>query len=38
MATINQETGNPPNTLERQVQTLVVAIKQLTQHNQELEQ
>ena len=37
MATINQETGNPSNTLERQVQTLVAVVEWLTQHNQELE-
>ena len=38
MATINQETGNPPNALERKMQTLAVAIERLTQRNQELEQ
>ena len=38
MATINQETENPYNTLERQVQTLIAAVKQPTQRNQELEQ
>ena len=38
MATINQKTGNPSNALERQVQTLVATVEQLTQRNQELEQ
>lgn len=38
MATINQEIGNPPITLERQVQTLAAVVERLTQHNQELEQ
>ena len=38
MATINQETRNPSNALERQVQTLAATIEQLTQRNQELEQ
>ena len=38
MATINQETGNPSNALERQVQTLPAAVERLTQRNQELEQ
>ena len=38
MATINQETGNPSNALERQVQTPAATIEQLTQRNQELEQ
>ena len=38
MATINQETRNPSNALERQVQTLDATVKRLTQCNQELEQ
>ena len=38
MATINQETENPSNALERQVQTLATMVEQLTQRNQELEQ
>ena len=38
MATINQEIENPPNALERQVQTLAVSVERLTQRNQELEQ
>ena len=38
MATINQETGNPSNALERQVQTLATTIEQLTRRDQELEQ
>ena len=38
MATINQVTENPSNALERQMQTLAMATKRLTQHNQELEQ
>ena len=38
MATINQVTRNPSNALERQMQTLAMATKRLTQHNQELEQ
>ena len=33
MATINQETENPSNDLERQVKTLVAAVKQLIQFN-----
>ena len=37
MATINQEIGNLPNALERQVQTLIVAVERLTQRNHELE-
>ena len=37
MATTNQETGNPPNALERQVQTLATAVERLTQWNHELE-
>ena len=42
MATINlfgETSANPPppsNALERQVQTLVIVVKQLTQRNQEL--
>ena len=41
MATINlfgEKIANPPpsNALERQVQTLVIVVKQLTQRNQEL--
>ena len=32
-----QETGNPPSTLERQVQTLAVVVEWLTQWNHELE-
>ena len=38
MATIIQETRNPSNALERQVQTFAAAVKRLTKHNQELEQ
>ena len=38
MATINQETENPSNALEREVQVFTAAVKQLTQRNQELEQ
>ena len=30
MATTNQETGNPPSAVERQVQTLAAAVEQLT--------
>ena len=37
MATTNQETKNPPSTLERQVQTLVVVVERLTQRNYKLE-
>ena len=37
MATINQEIGNLPNALERQVQTLIAAVERLTQQNHELE-
>ena len=37
MATTNQETGNPPNTLERQVQTLATTVEGFTQRNHELE-
>ena len=37
MATINQELENPPNTLEKQVQTLATTVEQLTQRNHELE-
>ena len=37
MATTNQETGNPSNALERQVQTLTVVVEWLTQWNHELE-
>ena len=33
MATINQKIGNPSNALERQVQTLVVVVERLSQHN-----
>ena len=38
IATINQETKNPSNALERQVQTLAVVVERLTLRNQELEQ
>ena len=38
MATINREIKNLPNVLERQVQTLAVAVERLTQQNHELEQ
>ena len=38
LATINQEIENPPNALERQVQTLAMAIKRLTQRNKDLEE
>ena len=34
MATINQETGNPSNTMERQVQTLAAEVKWLTQRKE----
>ena len=37
MATINQEIKNMPNVLERQVQTLAVAVERLIQQNHELE-
>ena len=37
MATTNQETRNPPNTLERQVQTLATMVEGFTQRNHELE-
>ena len=37
MATTNQETGSPPNALERQVQTPTVVVEWLTQWNHELE-
>ena len=33
MASANQETGNPPTVVEWQLQTLLVAIKQLIQQN-----
>ena len=33
MASINQETRNPPTAVEWQLQTLLVAIKKLTQQN-----
>ena len=33
MASVNQETGNPPTAVEWQLQTLSAAIKQLTQQN-----
>lgn len=38
MATINHETKNPSNTLERQVRTLATTVERPTQRNQELEQ
>ena len=38
MATTKQDTRNPPSALERQVQTLTVAVEWLTQQNHELEQ
>ena len=38
MATINQETGNPCNAFERQVQTLATIVERLTQRNLESEQ
>ena len=38
MATINQETENPSNAMERQVQTLTTTVERLTQRNQEFEQ
>ena len=38
MTTMSLETGNLSNALERQVQTLVLAVEWLTQWNQELEQ
>ena len=37
MATTNQETGIPPNALERQVQALAAVVERLTQWNHELE-
>ena len=37
MATTNQETGNPPSILERQVQTFAAAVELLTQQNHKLE-
>ena len=37
MATTNQEIGNPPNALERQVSTLDAVDEWLTQRNHELE-
>ena len=37
MATTNQKIRNPPNALERQVQTLAVMVEWLTQWNHELE-
>ena len=37
MATTNQETENPSNALERQVQTLATTVERLTQWNHELE-
>ena len=37
MANTSQETRNPPNALERQVQTLAAVVEQLTQWNHELE-
>ena len=37
MATINQETGNPSNILERQVQTLATMVERFTKRNQKLE-
>ena len=37
MAITNQETENPPNALERQVQTLATVVERLIQRNHELE-
>lgn len=37
MATINQEIENPPNALEKKVQTLAMAVERLIQQNHELE-
>ena len=37
MAITNQEIGNPPSTLKRQVQTLAAAVERLAQQNHELE-
>ena len=37
MATTNQKIRNPPNALERQVQTLAAMVEWLTQWNHELE-
>ena len=36
MASVNQETGNPPTTIEWQLQTLSIVIEQLTQQNKAL--
>ena len=36
MASVNQETGNPPNAVEWQLQTLSATIKWLTQQNKAL--
>ena len=36
MTTTNPESGNSSNALERQVQSLTMAVKQLTQQNQKL--
>ena len=36
MASVNQETGNPPNAVVWQLQTLSIAIKRLTQQNKAL--
>ena len=36
MASINQETGNPPSAVEWQLQTLSASIEQLTQQNKAL--
>ena len=36
MASVNQETGNPPSAVEWQLQTLSASIEQLTQQNKAL--
>ena len=36
MASVNQETGNPPSAIEWQLQTLLASIEQLTQQNKAL--
>ena len=36
MASVNQEIGNPPTAVEWKLQTLSVAIEQLTQQNKAL--
>ena len=38
MTTTNPESENPSNAMERQEQTLIAIVEQLTQQNQELKQ